>query len=254
MGQFDITWTRFEVSHKHDIDRDAPYVWIFGILIDLARVVNYKESRPTGAANASRQVPPPGNGPETQMAGQNGGPYFVITRPATWPNLGREKFAKGDWAAVPPNLDISEPTAGTFVVGVVVVMWEKALTSASTQQAAYAAAVLTIDNFIGTQVDKAIKKAAAGTGIDFSVSTEDASELASLVKGAVTDVFKNNLNLIHDNNIGTDHLVVSVGDGQPVGQHLDYRFVQFAKGLGSLLTGQEVATEYGLNGSITYTP
>jgi hypothetical protein len=253
MGKLDIKWTRFEVSHKHDIDRDAPYVWIFGILIDVARAVNYK-TRFTRAPNASRQVPPRGGGPETPMAGKIGGPYFVITRPATWPNLGREKFAKGDWTTVPASLDISEPTTGAFVVGVVVVMWEKALTSTSTQQAAYDAAVETIDDFIGKQVDKAFKEAADGTGIDLSVSTKDTSELASLVKGSVTDVFKNNLNLVHDNYIGTDNLVISVGEGQPMGQHLDSRFVQFAKGLTSLFTGQEVATEYGLNGSITYTP
>lgn len=235
MGKLVIKWTRFDVSHKHDIDRDAPYAWLFGILIDLARVARYR----TRSASPEKKTDEP---------------YFVITRKATWPNLGFEKFGKGDWSNVPPGLDISEPTAHPMMVGVLVVMWEKALTSTATQRAAYDTAVATVDDFIAAQVDKVIDGLAEGKGLDLEVSAADTSALASLVKAAVTDVFKKHVNLIHDNYIGEEHAVFNIEPGHDLGQHLDFRFVQFATGIGGLITSETIATEYGLNGNIAYTP
>ncbi len=33
MAKFCVIWTKFTVHKKHDIDRDAPYLWVFGILL-----------------------------------------------------------------------------------------------------------------------------------------------------------------------------------------------------------------------------
>jgi hypothetical protein len=208
MGQLTTIWTHFEVEKKHDIDRDAPYVWIFGIVVDVERVGAYKDS---------------------------GKPDFVITRKATWPNLGNDKFGKGDWVNVSPALNINETTALPLTGGVAVVAWECALTSASTQKEAYDAAVNAINQFIAQKVDECWSDLAGCIENGVELSDADQEALRSRVENAVTDVFKRHVNLIHDNNIGSAQCVVSLNSSERL--HRDLNFVFDTGGTRYVLTG-----------------
>ena len=42
MGKLTTFWTHFEVEKKHDVDRDAPYIWVFGIVVDVVRVAHVR--------------------------------------------------------------------------------------------------------------------------------------------------------------------------------------------------------------------
>jgi hypothetical protein len=183
MGKLTTFWTHFEVEKKHDIDRDAPYIWVFGIVVDVVRVAQFKD---TGKAD------------------------FVITRKATWPNLGNDKFGKGDWVNVSPDLNIIETMALPITGGVAVVAWEKALTSAATQKEAYDAAVDSINDFIGEKVDECWSDLAGCVQNGVALSSADQEALRSRVEDAVRDVLKSHVNLIHDHNIGSAQCVVSI--------------------------------------------
>jgi len=215
MGKLTTFWTHFEVEKKHDIDRDAPYVWIFGIVVDVLRVANYKKD--SGTAD------------------------FVITRKATWPNLGNDKFGKGDWVNVSPALNIDEVMALPITGGVAVVAWEGALTSASTQKEAYDAAVSAINKFIGEKVDECWSDISSCVENGVALSPADQEALRSRVENAVRDVFKSHVNLIHDHNIGSAQCVVSIDAAKS--QHQDLNFV-FDNG----------GTRYVLKGDLRYAP
>jgi hypothetical protein len=214
MGKLTTFWTHFEVEKKHDIDKDAPYIWVFGIVVDVVRVADYKNS---GKAD------------------------FVITRKATWPNLGNDKFGKGDWVNVSPALNIDELTALPITGGVAVVAWESALTSASTQKEAYDAAVSAINEFIGEKVDECWSDIAGCVQNGVALSPADQEALRSRVENAVRDVFKSHLNLVHDHNIGSAQCVVSIEAGKSVQRDLDFIF-------------DNGGTRYVLKGELRYAP
>jgi hypothetical protein len=213
MGKLTTFWTHFEVEKKHDIDRDAPYIWVFGIVVDVVRVAQFKD---TGKAD------------------------FVITRKATWPNLGNDKFGKGDWVNVSPDLNIIETMALPITGGVAVVAWEKALTSAATQKEAYDAAVDSINDFIGEKVDECWSDLAGCVQNGVALSSADQEALRSRVEDAVRDVLKSHVNLIHDHNIGSAQCVVSI-QSDPVQRDLNFVFD----------TG---GTRYVLKGDLQYAP
>ena len=213
MGKLTTFWTHFEVEKKHDIDRDAPYIWVFGIVVDVVRVAQFKD---TGKAD------------------------FVITRKATWPNLGNDKFGKGDWVNVSPDLNIIETMALPITGGVAVVAWEKALTSAATQKEAYDAAVDSINDFIGEKIDECWSDLAGCVQNGVALSSADQEALRSRVEDAVRDVLKSHVNLIHDHNIGSAQCVVSI-QADPVQRDLNFVFD----------TG---GTRYVLKGDLHYAP
>ncbi len=215
MGKLTTFWTHFEVEKKHDIDRDAPYIWVFGIVVDVLRVANYKKD--SGTAD------------------------FVITRKATWPNLGNDKFGKGDWVNVSPALNIDEIMGLPITGGVAVVAWERALTSASTQKEAYDAAVSAINKFIGEKVDECWSDIAGCVENGVALSPADQEALRARVEDAVRDVFKSHVNLIHDHNIGSAQCVLSIDATKS--QHRDLDFV-FDNG----------GTRYVLKGDLRYAP
>jgi len=136
---FKVTWTDFTVLKKHDVDRDKPYLWVYGIVVDAATI----DSR-----------------------------NFVIRKPSGSGNLGH-KFKKGDSVTVPSSLDISReitPVLGKAMAGVVVVAWENAMTKDSVIADAYTAAGDMINDFVGDLADKALKQVTdailAGTPLD----------------------------------------------------------------------------------------
>jgi len=126
MGTFSITWNRFTVHKKHDIDRDRPYLWVFGIVIDADTVVSRR---------------------------------FVTRRRSDSQNLvtsSISKYGKGDSSDVPSALDLHidvTPLVGLLTAGVVVVAWENATTKDSVIEDAYDAAADAIDSFVSDLVD-----------------------------------------------------------------------------------------------------
>jgi hypothetical protein len=216
MATFTVRWTNFTVLKKHDIDRDKPYLWVFGIVVDA-----------------------------TSMASGN----YVIRKPSTSDNLGK-KFKKGDSVTVSGSLDISRqvtPILGKATAGVVVVAWENATTKDSVIADAYANAADTIDEFVGDLVKKKFEELVAaledGESIDSLDLKPTDAELAAL-RSDVEDEIRRTIRegstlfqAIHDHNIGTSQTLVSLDE--PFEQCLDYRFVN-----GS--------TDYNLEGDLAY--
>jgi hypothetical protein len=219
---FRVTWTDFTVLKKHDIDRDKPYLWVFGIVVD-----------------------------RTSIDSEN----YVIRKPCTSDNLG-QKFKKGDSVAVPSSLDISREITpillGKATAGVVVVAWENAMTKDSVISDAYDRAADTINDFVKEAVPAALRElvdaVAAGTPIDeIEVGLSDAqmAEIKAEVEAKVRATIKEGwsvFQLVHDHLIGFAKTVVSLEEvtvDEPFEQCLDYRFI-------------EGSTDYNLEGDMSY--
>jgi hypothetical protein len=122
MATFNVRWNTFTVHKKHDIDRDKPYLWVFGIVVDVTRL---------------------------------GTKQFVIRRRSDSDNLAK-KFGKGDTSTVPSDLDLDvdvSPIGDLVVGGVVVVAWENAMTKDSVIADAYDAAADAINDFIKDRLE-----------------------------------------------------------------------------------------------------
>lgn len=203
---FKITWTDFTVLKKHDVDRDKPYLWVYGIVVDA-----------------------------TSIASRN----FVIRKPSGSGNLG-QKFKKGDSVAVPSNLDISRaiaPMLGKAMAGVVVVAWENALTKDSVIADAYAAAGDMINDFVEDLATKALKEVtdaiAAGrplSEIELEVTILDAqlTRLQNDIEAEIRTTIKEGSGFfgkaVHDHNIGTSQTVVTLE--KPFDLDIAYRFTK----------------------------
>jgi hypothetical protein len=214
---FKVTWTDFTVLKKHDVDRDKPYLWVFGIVVDA-----------------------------TSIESKN----YVIRRPCTSSNLG-QKFKKGDSVSVPGSLDISREIKpillGKATAGVVVVAWENAMTKDSVIADAYDAAADAINEFVKEAVPAAVEElfaaVAAGKDVDkleFELSDDQLSALQDDVDAKVRATIKDGWSVfqaVHDHNIGLNLTTVSLED--PFEQCLDYRFI-------------EGSTDYNLEADMSY--
>jgi hypothetical protein len=199
---FKVTWTNFTVLKKHDVDRDKPYLWVFGIVVDA-----------------------------TSIQSKN----YVIRKPCTSSNLG-QKFKKGDSVSVPSSLDISRevtPIFGMATAGVVVVAWENAMTKDSVIADAYDAAADTINEFVKDAVpavlDQIADELAAGTPmeeIEIGLSDDQMNDLKADVDAKVRATIKDGwsvFQLVPDHNIGQSQTVVALDE--PFERCLDYRFI-----------------------------
>jgi hypothetical protein len=190
MAQFSVKWTDFTVHKKHDVDRDKPYLWVFGIVIDANTI--------------------PEDGPE-----------FVIRRRSDSDNLGG-KFGKGDSTTVSSSLDISQkvtpvPLVNLATAGVVVVAWENAMTRDRVIADAYDAAADEIEAFVTERVQK----------LDLEPSAADMADLQADVEATVRDTIRAGwsvFQLVPDHVIGTKYALFNL-DG-PFEDCLDFRFVK----------------------------
>jgi hypothetical protein len=221
MAIFTVKWTNFTVLKKHDIDRDKPYLWVFGIVVD----VNSISSR-----------------------------SYVIRKPSTSDNLG-QKFKKGDSVSVPSNLDISReiaPLAGVATAGVVVVAWENAMTRDSVIANAYDTAADTINEFVHELVVQKVGEIGPDNPIeeiDFEPSSDQIAELRADVDAKIRATIRAGwsvFQLVHDHNIGLAYTLVSLEEQpdevlkeHPYEECLDYRF-------------RKGATDYNLEADLFY--
>jgi hypothetical protein len=220
MGSLSVTWDKFTVHKKHDVDRDRPYLWVFGIVID----ANTIESR-----------------------------SFVTRRRSDSRNLETasiKKYGKGDSSTVPSALDLTvsvEPFAGAVTAGVAVVAWENAMTTDKVIEDAYDAAVNALDELISDIVDDRLEDVLEllSKGIlDVEVDELNEAEIAGLTLTVEQEVRKTIkagwtiFQLVHDHQIGSDFELLSL-DGA-LSQDLDFRFINGT-------------TDYELDGRLTYT-
>ena len=221
-AKFTVKWTDFTVLKKHDVDRDKPYLWVFGIVVDATSI-------------------------------ESGG--YVIRRPATSDNLG-QKFKKGDSVAVPSGLDISRdvtPLFGLASAGVVVVAWENAMTKDKVIADAYDTAADTINEFVTDLVVGLLEDVAGGKPIDeieVELSPTQMTALQADVEAKIRATIRSGwsvFQLVHDHNIGQEYTVVTLDE--PFEECLDYRFTKgstvydlegdMAYGVPAPFTGQE---------------
>lgn len=221
MSRFLVDWSRFTVEKKHDIDRDAPYLWVFGIVVDLDRIL-----RTLNPPTSSSPIP----------VGVSIIADCVIDRPATWPNLGQEKFKKGDSVAVPSSLNVDAQVTGLQTAGVAVVAWERAASSQNTIQQAYDAAASEINSFIAAKI-----RATVSSGGNTELTSSERNAMRAQIEEAVRDVFKRRVNLVHDHPIGTVDCLVSIQAREALSRPLSFVFD----------TG---GTRYTLTGTMSYTP
>lgn len=213
MSNLCITWNKFTVHKKHDIDRDRPYLWVFGVLVDVNTLLSKD---------------------------------YVIRRPCGHENLG-QKFKKGESRAVPRTLDIVQdvtpiPVLGA-VAGVVVVAWENAMTRDKVIADAYDAAADAINKFIRDEAADAIQQLIT-QGLHAEIEVPSAAELDTLegeLKDKVRSTIKDGwsvFQMVPDHNIGSANCVLTL-DG-PRTQPLDFRFTK-------------KTTDYELEGELKYT-
>jgi len=123
MGRLVIDLSEFTVVKKHDIDRDNPYLWVFGVVVD-----------------------------QTTLGSRD----FVIRKPATPGNLGG-KYKKGQSRTVTNDLGRIDqtvtPILGRAVAGVIVIAWERGTTKVDVIEASYEDAVDAINQFIKARIE-----------------------------------------------------------------------------------------------------
>lgn len=125
MGKLLIDLNTFKVIKKTDLGREEPYLWLFGIAVEL------------GAGSSSSPTP------------------FIVTRPAAPGNLGGP-FRKGESRAIPDGIgridkDV-QPIFGRLALGFIVMAWDHDRTPATAVQAAYGDAAQVLNDFIQTRV------------------------------------------------------------------------------------------------------
>lgn len=186
MPTFDVNWTKFTVHKKHDIDRDKPYLWVYGIVIDVDTLESHD---------------------------------YVVKRRCDSDDLGGKKFNKGDTSTVPSDLDLGldvNPLLGQWAGGVAVVAWENAMTHDDVIGDAYDSGADALNDAIGKQLKSS--GIAAPTDDEMAVISAD---VTGAVRNTITDewtVFQ----AIPDNNIGSASTVQVFTGTKTI--PLDFRF------------------------------
>lgn len=188
MAHFNVQWSQFTVHKKHDIDRDAPYLWVFGIVVDFDTLISKD---------------------------------FVVRRTSGVGNLGQKKFQKGDHVVVPSALDVTEtvkPIGDFMIGGVVVVAWENATTRDKVIDDAYDTAADAINKFVKDRI---------ATGNLETPDPKDLTALTAQIKEDVKDTIKHGwtvFQLVPDHVIGVNQCVLTFNGAREL--PLDLRFTK----------------------------
>ncbi len=125
MGKLLIDLNTFKVVKKKDVGKEEPYLWLFGIAVELG----------AGSSNDPTR--------------------FIVKRPAKPGNLGGP-FKKGESRAIPDSVGRIEkdvqPVFGRLALGFIATAWDHDKTPANAVQAAYRDAAQVLNDFIQARI------------------------------------------------------------------------------------------------------
>ncbi|MCA9993600.1 MAG: hypothetical protein H6666_15875 [Ardenticatenaceae bacterium] len=171
MGTFLVDLNSFTVIKKSDLGRDEPYLWLFGIAIEL------------GVGSSSDPT------------------RFIIKRPAGPGNLGG-RFKKGEKRTIPNSVGRIEkpvqPIFGRLGLGFITMAWDHDRTPAGAVQAAYGDAALVLNDFIQGRVQT------LNTG---PLSDAELAAIRHDIEGHIRDRFKATVTLRRPGSLNQDDFV-----------------------------------------------
>jgi len=171
VGKLLVDLNTFKVIKKTDLGKEEPYLWLFGIAIEL------------GAGSSSDPT------------------RFIVERPATPGNLGGP-FKKGESRTIPDSTGRIEkdvqPIFGRLALGFIVMAWDHDKTPASAVQAAYGDAAKVLNDFIQTRVS------ALNTG---PLTSDEMAAIKRDIEGHIRDRFKATVTLRHPGSLNQDDFV-----------------------------------------------
>lgn len=194
MGKLLIDLNTFKVIKKTDLGKEEPYLWLFGIAIDLSV----------------------GSSPDPTR--------FIVKRPATPGNLGGP-FKKGESRAIPDSVGRIEkdvqPVFGRLALGFIVMAWDHDNTPATAVQAAYGDAAQVLNDFI---------QARASTLNTGPLSNAEIAAIKRDIEEHIRDRFKATVtlrrpgSLNQDDFVGMDFRFITPNPDIPQSENLDLHF------------------------------
>ncbi|CAG0932337.1 hypothetical protein TFLX_02546 [Thermoflexales bacterium] len=171
MGKLLVDLNTFKVIKKTDLAKEEPYLWLFGIAVELG----------AGSSNDPTR--------------------FIIKRPATPGNLGGP-FKKGESRTISDSVGridkAVQPVFGRLALGFIVMTWDHDNTPASAVQAAYGDAAQVLNDFIQTRVS------ALNTA---PLSNDEIAAIKRDIEGHIRDRFKATVTLRRPGSLNQDDFV-----------------------------------------------
>jgi len=190
MGTATFCLDTFEVLTKKDVDKDEPYIWVIGLLID--RNAFLEQS-------------------------------YVVKKNPTYGNIG-DHYAKGEKRSIKSDLgrvsrSLAPLSEGKLGFGVIVVAFEHDTTSQEAQQEAYDIAVDTIHD----EIKETVGKGSAPTAAQFDAIKDE-------LQASIRVVFKADTKWYNwlflggvDDYVGTDNEVWNLVEGKPLNKGFTLR-------------------------------
>jgi hypothetical protein len=171
MGKFLVDLNTFKVVKKSDMGKEDPYLWLFGITIELGVGSSQDPTR------------------------------FIVKRPAAPGNLGGP-FKKGESRTIPDSLGRIEkevkPIFGKLALGFIVMAWDHDKTPSYAVEAAYRDATQVLNDFIQGRVST------LNTG---PLTSAELAALKADIEGHIKDRFKATVTLRHPGSLNQDDFV-----------------------------------------------
>ena len=171
MGKFLVDLNTFKVVKKTDLGKEEPYLWLFGITIELGV----------------------GSSPDPTR--------FIVKRPAAPGNLGG-KFKKGESRTIPDSVGRIEkdvtPIFGKLGLGFIVMAWDHDKTPGHAVEAAYRDATQVLNDFIQERVS------ALNTG---PLTPAELASLKAAIEGHIKERFKATVTLKRPGSLNQDDFV-----------------------------------------------
>jgi hypothetical protein len=194
MGKLFIDLNTFKVIKKTDLLKEEPYLWLFGIAVEL------------GAGSSSDPT------------------RFIVKRPATPGNLGGP-FKKGESRTIADSVgridkDVT-PIFGRLALGFIAMTWDHDNTPASAVQAAYGDAAKVLNDFIQGRVS-ALNTAPLTDAELAAIKRDIEAHIRDRFKATVT--LRNPGSLNQDDFVGMDFRFITPNPTVAQSENLDMRF------------------------------
>jgi len=195
MGKLKISLDKLTVVKKNEVNKDEPYLWIFGIVIDSDTLL--KDKSP------------------------------IIKKNPKDGNLRCEKFKKGESADIPEKLGIIQkavvpiPLVNIAVAGLIVFAWEHDTTSRQAQTEAYDATADTLEKAILGNLENLNANSA-------SLSNKDIDKIAADIEEIIKEIYKKDAKWFNifgglaDDFIGQDSCILQLESD--ISKNLRFKF------------------------------